>query len=65
MTQVNKEKAHLTKEQAMVLVEEFKSLGGAFVEDDEAVTEDGETVYNPMVDRLNAEAWLLDKLMAL
>lgn len=55
----------MTKEQAMVYVEEFRALGGAFVEDEIIETEHGDEAYNPLVDRPNAEAWLLDKLIAI
>ena len=51
----------MTKEEAMVIVDEAKSLGLAFVEDE--FTEDG--TYNPTVDRVNAEMYLLDKLISL
>lgn len=54
----------MTKEEIKVVVDEFASLGGAFVEDDFLETQDGE-VYNPLVDRENATMWLKDKLMAL
>ncbi len=55
----------MSKEKAMVLVEQFKALGGAFVEDEFVITDGGEEVYNPTVDRENAELWLLDNLMKL
>jgi hypothetical protein len=55
----------LTKEQAMVFVEQAKALGIAFVEDDYAMDEELGEIYNPMVNRPEAEAWLLDTLMKL
>lgn len=51
----------LSKEQVDAIVAEFVDHGVAFVEDE--FTEDG--VYNPMVDRENAEMMLRDKLMEL
>lgn len=51
----------LSKEQVDAIVEEFVDHGVAFVEDE--FTEDG--VYNPMVDRVNAEMMLRDKLLSL
>jgi hypothetical protein len=53
----------MTKEAAMVFVNQAKALGIAFVEDDYAEGDDGEEIYNPIVDRPNAEMWLLDTLM--
>lgn len=51
----------MNKSDAEVIVAEARALGIAFVEDE--YNEDD--VYNPNVDRGNAEAWLLDKLVQL
>ncbi len=52
----------MSETEARAVVEAARDLGIAFVEDDYQVTADGE-VYNPLVDRMGAEAWLLDQLM--
>lgn len=55
----------MTKEEAVLIVDEFKALGGAFVEDEYYIDDDGVELYNPNVDRMNAESWLLSILMKL
>ena len=52
----------MTEKKARKIVREFREQGGAFVEDD-YITVDGEDVYNPVVDHISAESWLLDRLM--
>lgn len=57
-------KLKLTKEQAMEIVEEFKALGGAFVDENDEDIFDEDGGYHPVVDHLTAESWLLNKLMS-
>lgn len=52
----------MTKEKIEAVVAEFVALGGAFVEDDYYDTEETGAIYNPVVDRPNAESWLREKL---
>lgn len=54
---------NLSKEQAQSIVDKAKEHGIAFVEDDYMIDDDGNEIYNPTVDRFNAESWLLDLLM--
>lgn len=53
----------MNKEDALVYVAEARALGIAFVEDDYQTDSEGVEIYNPSVDRQNAEQWLLDLLM--
>lgn len=53
----------MSEEEAQKIVDEFREKGGAFVEDDFRVLPDGSEVFNPEVHTVEAESWLLDKLM--
>ena len=53
----------MTKEQAQKAVEEARELGIAFVDDEYRMMDDGSQIYNPTVKNVEAESWLLDKLM--
>lgn len=46
------------------ILKEAEDHGLAFVEDDWLMTDDGDEIYNPVVDKETAMAWLLDKLSA-
>lgn len=50
------------KQEIEAILAEFRQRGGAFVEDEFTITDDGDEIYNPFVDHENAESWLLDKL---
>ena len=50
------------EEEARKVVREFRELGGAFVED-EYITVEGVEIYNPTVNNVGAEGWLLEMLM--
>lgn len=54
----------MIKAKVDALLNEAREKGLAFVEDDFLDTENGE-VYNPLVDRPNAESWLQELLIAL
>lgn len=51
----------MTQERKVAVMKEARDRGIAFVEDDFLDTENGE-VYNPQVDRPNAESWLQELL---
>ena len=56
---------NLSKEEAMLVVQEAISRGIAFVDDDYIIDSDGNELYNPLVNRQEAEGWLLDLLMGI